>query len=212
MALLHEHRIPTITHAIGDQGVRFVAETLAALPDNGTQHRIDHLEIVAEDVIKFIGEQQLAICVQPSHCTLFTHPEGADTWSKRLGHPRNQQGWKTHSFLEAGIVEALGSDWPVADYDPRGIIADAQLRHPHDRDTKPIHPEQALSASEALRGYTGYVPKSVGRTGSTLAVGEPADITVWAADPRDTEPAALPDVEILATLIGGEFVFNQQGS
>ncbi len=212
VALLHEHRIPTITHAIGDQGVRFVAETLAALPGNGTQHRIDHLEIVAEDVIKFIGEQQLTICVQPSHCTLFTHPEGADTWSKRLGHPRNQQGWKTHSFLEAGIVEALGSDWPVADYDPRGIIADAQLRHPYDRNTKPIHPEQALTASEALRGYTGYVPKSVGRTGSTLAVGEPADITVWAADPRDTEPAALPDVEILATLIGGEFVFNQQGS
>lgn len=206
VALMHEHHVPTITHAIGDQGVRYVAHTLAKLPHNGTQHRIDHLEIVAEDVIEFIGQNDLAICVQPSHCTLFTHPEGADTWSKRLGAPRNQQGWKTHTFLEHDIIEALGSDWPVADYDPRGIIADAQLRHPHDRTTKPIHPEQALTAAEALRGYTGYVPASVGRTGSTLSVGEAADLTIWAADPRQAEPVALPDVAIIATLVGGEFV------
>lgn len=205
---LHLNGVATITHAIGDQGVRFVAETLAALPKNGVQHRIDHLEIVAEDVIEFIGENQLTVCVQPSHCTLFTHPEGADTWSKRLGTPRNQQGWKTRSFLQAGVVEALGSDWPVADYDPRGIIADAQLRHPHDRNTKPIHPEQALTAAEALRGYTGYVPRSVGRTGSTLQVGEPADLTVWARDPRDTDPVDLPKVEILATCVDGQFVVD----
>lgn len=211
VALLHEHRVPTITHAIGDQGVRFVAETLAALPNNGTQHRIDHLEIVADEVIQFIGDHDLTVCVQPTHCTLFTHPEGADTWSKRLGHPRNQQGWKTRSFLEAGVVEALGSDWPVADYDPRGIIADAQLRHPHDRTTKPIHPEQALTAAEALRGFTGYVPKSVGQTGSTLEVGQPADLTVWAADPRAIDPVALPEVEILATCVDGTFVVDRRG-
>lgn len=208
---LHELGVPTITHAIGDRGVRFVVETLAALPGNGVQHRIDHLELVAEDVIDRIGELGISVCVQPSHCTLFTHPEGLDTWSQRLGEPRNQQGWKTRRYLEAGAVEALGSDWPVAPYDPRAIIADAQLRHPHDRDTAPIHPEQALTAAEALTGYTSMVPRSVGHSGSSLAVGDAADFTVWGADPVVADPRDLVTVPIIATAIDGVLVFDTRG-
>lgn len=207
---LHELGVPTITHAIGDRGVRFVAETLAALPPNGVQHRIDHLELVADDVIRFIGEHGLSICVQPNHCTLFMHADGSDTWSSRLGAPRNRQGWKTRSYLDAGVVEALGSDWPVAPFDPRAIIADAQLRHPHDRDTPPIHPEQALTAAQALRGYTESVPASVGRTGSALRAGEAADFTVWAADPRTTPARETADIPILATAIDGRLVFDDR--
>ena len=207
---LHELGVPTITHAIGDRGVRFVVDTLAALPPNGLQHRIDHLELVADDVIDRIGEFGIAVCVQPSHCTLFTHPEGLDTWSQRLGEPRNQQGWKTRRYLEAGAVEALGSDWPVAPYDPRAIIADAQLRHPHDRGTAPIHPEQALTAAEALTGYTSMVPRSVGLAGGGLAVGDDADFTVWAADPVTADPHDIAALPILATAIAGELVVDER--
>lgn len=205
---LHELGVPTITHAIGDRGVRFVVETLADLPANGVQHRIDHLELVADDVIDRIGELGIAVCVQPSHCTLFTHPEGLDTWSQRLGEPRNQQGWKTRRYLEAGAVEALGSDWPVAPYDPRTIIADAQLRHPHDRDTPPIHPEQALTAEEALTGYTSMVPRSVGLDGGGLAIGDDADCTVWAADPVAGDPREVARIPIIATAIAGALVVD----
>ena len=207
---LNELGVPTITHAIGDQGVRFVAETLAALPDHGVQHRIDHLELVAEDIIDFIGEHGISICVQPSHCTLFMHADGSDTWSQRLGAPRNTQGWKTHRYLEAGVVEALGSDWPIAPYDPREILADAQLRRPHDRPTPPIHPEQALTIAEALTGYTSMVPRSVGLPGGRLAVGDVADFTVWARDPLETPAEELADVAILATAIEGELVFDDR--
>ena len=205
---LNELGVPTITHAIGDRGVRFVAETIANLPNNGTRHRIDHLELVADEVIEFIGEHDISVCVQPNHCTLFMHADGTDTWSKRLGESRNKQGWKTRSYLEHGITEALASDWPVAPFDPRTIIADAQLRHPHDRNTPPIHPEQALTASEALTGYTESVPASVGRSGAALRVGEPADFTVWARNPLETPASELADVAIVATAIDGSLVFN----
>ncbi len=205
---LNELGVPTITHAIGDRGVRFVAETIASLPDNGVRHRIDHLELVADEVIEFIGEHDISICVQPNHCTLFMHADGTDTWSKRLGEPRNKQGWKTRSYLENGIIEALASDWPVAPFDPRAIIADAQLRHPHDRNTQPIHPEQALTAREALTGYTESVPASVGRTGATLRVGEAADFTVWAHNPLKTPASEVAYVAIVATAIDGKLVFN----
>lgn len=205
---LNELGVPTITHAIGDRGVRFVAETIASLPDNGVRHRIDHLELVADEVIEFIGEHDISICVQPNHCTLFMHADGTDTWSKRLGEPRNKQGWKTRSYLENGIIEALASDWPVAPFDPRAIIADAQLRHPHNRNTQPIHPEQALTAHEALTGYTESVPASVGRTGATLRVGEAADFTVWAHNPLKTPASEVANVAIVATAIDGKLVFN----
>lgn len=207
---LNDLGVPTITHAIGDRGVRFVAETLAALPDRGLQHRIDHLEIVADEVVDLIGANEIAVCIQPSHCSLFVHPDGSDLWSIRLGEPRNQQGWRTRRFLESGVVEALGSDWPVAHYDPRQVIADAQLRHPHDRDTPPIQPEQALTAAEALLGYTELVPRSVGLPGGALAVGDDADYTVWAANPLDLTPQEVAQVPILATAIGGALVFTTE--
>ena len=208
MRRLNELGIPTITHAIGDRGVRFVAETIASLPQTGVRHRIDHLELVADDIIEFIGKHDISICVQPNHCTLFMHADGTDTWSQRLGAPRNMQGWKTRSYLEHGVTEALGSDWPVAPYDPRAIIADAQLRHPHDRDTPPIHPEQALTSAEALVGYTESVPASVGRTGAALRVGEAADLTVWARNPLTTDAREVAGIEIIATAVDGQLVFD----
>lgn len=49
----------------------------------------------------------------------------------------------------------LGSDWPIAPFDPRGVMAAARLRRPAARpDLAPVGPGQALSAAQALHGYT----------------------------------------------------------
>jgi hypothetical protein len=59
------------------------------------------------------------------------------------------------TLLDAGAILTLGSDWPIAPSDPRGIIAEAQLRRPADRpDLGPARPAQALTALQALHGYT----------------------------------------------------------
>ncbi|WP_282826785.1 amidohydrolase [Gulosibacter sediminis] len=210
--LLHALGVPTLTHAIGDRGVRFVAETLAALPKTGVQHRIEHLELADDETVEILAKHDIAVCVQPTHCTLFVHPDQHDSWSQRLGEPRNQQGFRTGDFAAAGIVQALASDWPVAPYDPRITFADAQLRHPHDQDSPAVGAQQALTPEQILAGYTTAGRASIGETGSGLRPGEPADFTIWAADPITASPHDVTDIRILATTLDGVVVAQYASS
>jgi predicted amidohydrolase YtcJ len=210
--LLHLLGVPTLTHAIGDRGVRFVADTLAALPKTGVQHRIEHLELADDETVAILAEHDIAVCVQPTHCTLFVHPDQGDSWSQRLGEPRNQQGFRTGDFAAAGIVQALASDWPVAPYDPRITFADAQLRHPHGQDSPAIGAQQALTPEQILAGYTSAGGASIGETGSSLQPGEPADFTIWAADPITASPHDVADIPILATTLDGVVVAQPAAS
>ncbi|WP_291279567.1 amidohydrolase [Galactobacter sp.] len=204
--ILNEAHVPTITHAIGEAGVRHVAQSIAALPDRGVLHRMDHLETIDDETIDLIAEHRIPVCVQPTHCTLFVRPDGADSWSERLGPARRAEGYKIRTFVERGIVEALGSDWPVAPYDPRAIMADSRLRHRHDGGEAPISPGQVLSAQQVLTGYTAAVTASIGAPGGDLRVGEPADMTIWSADPVAASAEELPGIDILDTVIGGTVV------
>ena len=63
--------------------------------------------------------------MQPVH-TLFAKPDG--NWSERLGPERAARGFRMRDLLDAGAVLALGSDWPVADADPRLGMATARQR------------------------------------------------------------------------------------
>ncbi|GAA2896265.1 amidohydrolase [Microbacterium esteraromaticum] len=202
--LFHERGVPTATHAIGERGIRFVAETLAALPADGPQHRIEHLESVEDDVIDLIGRSGIAASMQPTHCTHHVRPDGGDDWSRRLGRTRAERAWRTGDVRRSGAVLALGSDWPVAAFDPWEIMADAQARtsvaHPG---SAPVRLDQALTAREALEGYTTHAHRAIGSPGGALTVGAPADLVVVDRDPLDVTPEELMGAQVLLTLIDG---------
>jgi predicted amidohydrolase YtcJ len=74
----------------------------------------------------------------------------------------------------------------------------------------PRAPDQALTALEALEGYT---------TGAAIAIGESnvlgrikpgyrADLTGFAADPVETDADALVDVPIVITIVDGRVTFE----
>ncbi|RBP64972.1 hypothetical protein DFO66_10578 [Brevibacterium sanguinis] len=201
---LNEAGVPTATHAIGERGIREVAETLAALPDTGTQHRIEHIESVGRDVIELMGRAGIAASMQPTHCTHYTRADGSDDWSQRLGEDRAKRAWCTRDVLDAGAILALGSDYPVAPYDALAIMADAQLRRPvEDAGADPILPEQGLTAAEALAGYTTGPHRAIGEDGGYLAVGAPASFAVLDVDPLAVEAEALGSARVLLTVSDG---------
>ena len=108
-------------------------------------------------------ELDVTASMQPTHCTLYTRADHADNWSERLGTDRANRAFCTRDLREAGARVALGSDWPVAPFDARGIIADAQLRRPHGRpDIDAVLPDQALTARMALEGYTSHAAAAAG--------------------------------------------------
>ena len=211
MRFFHANGIPTATHAIGDKAVAFVAKTIGALPPNGTVHRIEHIESIPDSVLKEIVDAGATTSLQPTHCALYSRADHTDNWSRRLGTERANHAWRTRDLRDAGAVVALGSDWPIAPFDPRGIIAAAQTRRPAGRpDVEPVQPQQALSARAALEGYTSQYWQSVGEMGGVLEVGARADLTVLGCNPLTTAPDEFAHAPVILTMVDGEVVVDQQ--
>ncbi len=208
---LSSRGVTTATHAIGDAAVHHCVRTLAALGD-GVRHRLEHLETVCpEDLISIAAAVDIATSMQPTHCTRYTRADEADDWSRRMGRDRIDRAWPVAELRDLGVTVALGSDWPVADFDPRIVMADAQLRRPADRRSDPPRqPRQAISARQALDGYTTHPAAAAGLTDGTgtIVVGGPADFT--AIDGDLSGPAErLPELPIIATVVAGEVVYER---
>ncbi|RWZ68758.1 amidohydrolase [Labedella populi] len=201
---LHSRGIPTATHAIGDKAIEVVVRTLAALQRTGIQHRVEHIETLPDDVLAVFVEAGIAASMQPTHCTHYTRADQTDNWSVRLGRERADRAWRIGDLRTAGVTVALGSDWPVAPYDARASIADAILRRPALKPhVAPVLPEQAVSALQALEGYTTHAFASIGAVGGTLSMGAPADLVAFAVDPLDSDPDDFAASDVLLTLIDG---------
>jgi predicted amidohydrolase YtcJ len=209
LAELDRRGIPTTTHAIGDAGIDFVVRAIAGLPHRNATHRIEHIETMTDAALELFASSGITASMQPTHCTLFTRADGSDHWSKRLGEERAARGFRMGDLVRAGVPLALGSDWPVAPSDAVGILADAQLRRPHDDpQAAPVHPEQALGAVDALRGLTTHPYTTIGQSGGTLEVGAVADVTVLDRNPLTADPAELGRAQVLLTLVDGRVVSN----
>ncbi|QCP00084.1 amidohydrolase [Arthrobacter sp. 24S4-2] len=211
MRFFHEHRIPTTTHAIGDKAVSFVARTIGDLPKNGTVHRIEHIESIPDSVLEEIIHAGATTSLQPTHCTLYSRADHTDNWSRRLGTERANHAWRTRDLRDAGAVVALGSDWPIAPFDPRAIIASAQTRRPAGRpDVPPVQLQQALSARSALEGYTSQYWRSVGEEGGIVEEGARADLTVVGHNPLTTEPDEFAQTPVILTVVDGKVVVDNR--
>jgi predicted amidohydrolase YtcJ len=206
--------VPTVTHAIGDQGVRYVLDALADLPAEPTRvpHRIEHIETVPTDLIARFQAQNVTASMQPTHCTLYSRADQSDNWSHRLGPERAGRAWRTRDLREAGARLALGSDWPVAPYDPRGVFADAQLRRPNGHpDEAPIAPDQGLTAAMALEGYTTHAAAAagLGQVAGRIKEGFRADLSSFGIDPLQAPPDEFAESPVPLTVVAGTIVHRK---
>ncbi|WP_242907763.1 amidohydrolase [Actinomadura terrae] len=203
--------LPCFTHAIGDRAVTHALDAYrsAGTPHRG-RHRIEHAEIVADaDIARFAG-LDVAASMQPTHLD-WTLPDHTDNWSHRLGPERCEQGWRCADIVRAGGRVALGSDWPLATYDPRTVMAGAILRRPAGRrDRAPVGADQALTPFQALAGYTAWAAYGAGEEHRAGRVRENfrADLTLFAGDPLTTSPDDLPDLPVAMTIVGGRIAHS----
>ncbi|MGI4896239.1 MAG: amidohydrolase [Janthinobacterium lividum] len=204
------HGVPTVTHAIGDAGIRYVLRALADAPRRSpVPHRVEHLETMPSDLLPLFRQLDVTASVQPTHCTHYTRADHSDNWSRRLGTDRANRAFRARDLVEAGARLALGSDWPVAPFDPRAIIADAQLRRTAGRlEEEPVLPGQGLTAAAALAGYTSRAAAAAGladRAGM-LRAGFRADLSCFALDPLTVDPDEFAQSPVPLTVVDGEIV------
>lgn len=204
----HDAGMLIATHAVGDYAVSRVLEVYAKLPARPGLpfHSIEHLEVLSDADIDAMRGSGVTASMQPLHMQ-WRAADGSDNWASRLGE-RAATGFRVRDVLGAGVRLVLGSDWPVAQYDPRIGMAWARGRHtPGDAAAHVFEPEQRLSGEEALLAYTLWPALARGHEDrGVLRVGAVADLTIWAEDPVTAEVDRLPEIPIVMTVIDGRIV------
>jgi predicted amidohydrolase YtcJ len=195
---------PVAVHAIGDLANREALDGFEAAQDEwrprGLRQRIEHAQLLAPEDIPRFGKLGVAASVQFSHA-----PSDRDV-ADRLWAGMTDRAYAWRSLLEAGAVLVNGSDAPIEELDPLMGIRAGVLRSLDEREG--WHPEQAVSAQEALAATTvipAWLARDEHRRGR-LVPGQLADLVVLEGDPLECPPEQLSEVRVAATMLGGRWV------
>lgn len=163
-----------------------------------------------DDFARF-GELELIASMEPPHCA------EDKTWAEdRLGPERVKGAYAWRSLRKAGARLAFNSDLIGSDHDIFYGLHSAITRR--DKNLQPPggwYPDEAMTAEEAVRGYTLWGAYAAGleeETG-TLEEGKWADITIMDIDPLvvgSTDPGRLFEGRIVATIVGGNVLYETE--
>jgi len=192
-------------HAIGDWAIEVALDAIESVMGADAARarpRIEHCGVLRPDLIARIRRVGAVIVTQPH----FIYELG-DGFRAALGEERVRWTYPLASLR--GIPLAFSSDRPVVDGAPlRGIQAAVCRRTQRGA---PFAPEEAFTVGEALRAYTlgaAYAAFAESELGA-LAPGRWADLVVLAEDPLEADPEGLPEIPIVATVVGGEVVYER---
>jgi hypothetical protein len=174
--------IEPAVHAIGDRANSIALDAFAAV---GCHGRIEHAQLLATADLPRFRALGVVASVQPDHAL-----DDRDV-AERYWSGRTDRAFPLRSLVDAGATVLLGSDAPVSSLDPWLTLAAAVGRARDGR--APWHPEQAITAAEALAASTR----------STIEVGQPADLVIVESDPLTATAVELRAMPVYATLLGG---------
>ncbi|MFT3872581.1 MAG: amidohydrolase [Nocardioides sp.] len=196
------------THAIGDRAVRETLDVYSRIDGAAGRHRIEHIETAPDQIVGRFRPEGITASVQPIHMRWIA-ADFSDPWSQRLDHDQCQHAMPSGDLSAAGALVVLGSDWPVAPYDPRlGIFAAQLRRSPDVDDPAPVGASRPLTGEETLAGYTINAARAVGEgdVAGMLRPGYRADVVAWADDIATCNPVDVPDLPVLLTVQAGRIV------
>jgi predicted amidohydrolase YtcJ len=201
-------------HAIGDRAASMALEAFAQPVSgspgqtvaDGHRDRIEHAQIVdPSDIVRFAKLGVIA-SMQPNH--LLTDMNWAED---RLGPKRATYSYAWKAFLDAGVVVAFGTDYPVEPVTPfRGLYA--AVTRANEAGTKTYFPENKLTRTQALYAYTqgsAYAEFAEKRKGK-LAPGYEADFILLDRNLLTIPAPEILKTKVLETVVSGKTVYKAQ--
>lgn len=199
-------------HTNGDRAIDLALDAIEkavassggqALPD-GLQHRLEHVQTLREDQIRRMRELGVAASVFVNHVYYW----GDRHRDRFLGPARGARISPLASIVAAELPFALHCDNPVTPVDPLFTIHTAVNRVT--RGGEVLGPEQRIDAATAVAGYTCTAARLGAEAGvkGAIAPGLFADFVVLDDDPVTCDPAAIKDIEVLATVVGDRVVHS----
>jgi len=196
-------------HAIGDRANDWLLDRFEeAVSKNGARDRrfrIEHAQHLTPSAIPRFADLGVIPSMQPYHAI----DDGR--WAeKRIGPERIRTTYAFRSLIDADAGLTFGSDWTVGPLDPlEGIYAAVTRRTIDGANPDGWVPDQKISVEEALRAYTvanayaGFMESDTG----TLVPGKLADFVVLSEDLRQVNPADIPAVQVVRTVVGGRTMY-----
>ena len=197
-------------HANGDAAIdRALAayERAAALGlDPGAMRsRIEHCSILHDEHI----ERMARLGISPSFLIGHVYYWGKAFVEDVFGLEKASKLDRTGACEAAGIRWTLHSDDPVTEMGPLRCIENAVTRAMWKSEER-LSPEECISVEAALRAATldaAWQCHSDHEVGS-LEEGKFADFVILSDDPRDVDPEAIHEIEVLETWVHGEAVYR----
>ena len=179
-------------HAIGDEAITAALDALEGT--SGERHRIEHAEVLTDDLIDRLATTDVVVSVQPN----FLKWAGeSGLYEQRLGDSRRRETNRLGRLAAVGARLAFGSD--CMPLDPLAGVEEVVTA-----------PEsgQRLPVTDALRAYTSggaYAGYDEGRMGA-IETGRCADLVALTESPWESD--AIGDIGVDLTVVGGDVVYD----
>jgi predicted amidohydrolase YtcJ len=193
-------------HAIGDRAIAMALDAFAQAGPESRDHRnrIEHAQVVDPADIPRFASLGVIASMQPNH--LLTDMNWA---MDRLSNQRATSSYSWKAFLDAGVVVAFGTDYPVEPVTPlRGLYA--AVTRANEAGTKTYFPEKSLTRTQALYAYTqgsAYAEFAEKHKGKLLP-GYDADLILVDTNLLTTPAPQILKAHVIETVVAGKTVFS----
>ncbi len=199
-------------HAIGqkavDMALQAIEKALEARPDPGHRHRIEHAYLPAP-AGQLERMRRLGVIASPQPSFIWGF---GDAWVDIWGKEHLETVMPMRTLLDLGIRTMGSTDYPCVPIRPLLTVQSAVTRRT--RAGEVLGPREAIGLHEALllqtRGaaYGGYEERVKG----SIELGKLADLVVLSQDPYSVPAEEIGSIQVDATVLGGELVFQREAA
>jgi predicted amidohydrolase YtcJ len=200
-----EHGFQIAQHAIGNEAVAIALTALdrsrPSLDRCPGRPRLEHTMLLEAGQARRIADAGAVAVSQP----YWIYDIGDQLAAVSL--PRSIRALGLRELLEAGVVLAGSSDYPVASCDVLAAVRAAVTRRTQSGAL--FEPEQAIGVEQALGAYTVGGARALGveAEAGSIEPGKRADLVALSSDPLAADPDRLCELTVDRTWVGGELVF-----
>ena len=208
IALIHDRGLQIGTHATGDRtidaAVGAYAKAQQANPRKDPRHYIIHGDLISPATLGLMARHGVGANFNPEIKHMI-----ADGQVEALGELRASYEWPYRTALDTGVTVASSSDAPVTPGSWLQGLATCVDRVSQ-QTGRVSGPEQRITLDEAIRTYTiaGAWQDHADDYKGSLEPGKVADLVILDERLTSVETSVYPKIQIAATFIDGQQVFD----